>query len=84
MQVAKYFHQKRGVTVEWYKQKSGPDLSIQYDDKTFYVECYNFSKSFTVEVYMAELFREISSDIKVDHQSFLNFSLPKIPIELDE
>lgn len=74
LQVAKFFSEIEGVSVEW--TTSGPDLKISGNGKTFYIECYTFTKSFGIELFIEELSNRIHPNIKVLHTPCIKFSLP--------
>jgi hypothetical protein len=75
LQVAKFFSNRGATSVSW--MTSGPDLKIVDNDKSFYVECYTYRKSFAVEEFISELFLHIHPQIRVEHVSCLKFSLPR-------
>lgn len=75
LQVAKFFSEIEGVSVEW--TTSGPDLKISSNGGTFYIECYTFTKSFGIELFIEELLNQIHPNIKVLHTPCIEFSLPK-------
>lgn len=63
------------VKVEW--TESGPDLKVQCDGETFYVECYTYRKSFGLMEYIEELFVRIDKNLRVRHRPYLPLSLPQ-------
>lgn len=73
MQVADFFL-SCGSNCTW--NDPGPDLTVEIKDKVFHVECYTYQKSFSLLIFIEELFRKIDKSIEVDHQSFIRFSLP--------
>jgi hypothetical protein len=75
LQVAKFFSEIKGVSVEW--TLSGPDLKISSNGKTFYIECYTFTKSFGIELFIEELLNRIHSRIRTLHTPCIKFSLPQ-------
>lgn len=79
LQVAKFFSEKKVVSVEWIVDgtKSSPDLKVTNNGKTFYVDCYVYTKSFALELFIWELFNRIHTSIKVQHTPCIIFSLPK-------
>ncbi|HHT9113008.1 MAG: hypothetical protein HZA47_09030 [Planctomycetes bacterium] len=75
LQVAKFFSDVKGVSVEW--TLSGPDLKISSNGKTFYIECYTFIKSFGIELFIEDLLNRIHPRIRTLHTSCIKFSLPQ-------
>lgn len=75
LQVAKFFSDVRGVSVEW--TISGPDLKISSNGRTFYIECYTFTKSFGIELFIEELLKQINPNIEVLHTPCIRFNLPQ-------
>lgn len=75
LQVAKFFSEIKGVSVEW--MTSGPDIKISSKGETFYIDCYTFTKSFAIELFIEELLLQIHHSIRVLHTSCIKFSLPK-------
>lgn len=75
LQVAKLFSEIKGVSVEW--TLAGPDLKISTNGKTFYIECYTFTKSFVIELFIEELFKQIHPSIEILHTPCIKFSLPQ-------
>jgi hypothetical protein len=75
LQTAKFFSEIKGVSVEW--TTSGPDLKISNNGNTFHIECYTFTKSFGIELFIEELLNQIHPNIKVLHTPCIKFSLPK-------
>jgi len=75
LQVAKFFSEIKGVSVEW--TTLGPDIKINSNGKTFYIECYTYTKSFAIESFIEELLNNIHSSIKILHTPCIVFSLPK-------
>ena len=75
LQVAKFFSDVKGVSVEW--TLSGPDLKISSNGKTFYIECYTFIKSFGIELFIEDLLNRIHPSIRTLHTSCIKFSLPQ-------
>ena len=75
LQVAKFFSDVKGVSVEW--TLSGPDLKISSNGKTFYIECYTFTKSFGIELFIEDLLNRIHPSIRTLHTSCIKFSLPQ-------
>lgn len=75
LQVAKFFSEIEGVSVEW--TTSGPDLKISGNGKTFYIECYTFTKSFGIELFVEALLNQIHPSIRILHTHCIKFSLPK-------
>ena len=68
-----------GTNVQWVKtgQKNpGPDLSVDMEGSTWFVECYVFRKSFGLLKFLEELLRKIDADVEVDYDLCLKFSLP--------
>lgn len=85
LQVAKLFSFQLKGKVEW--TKSGPDLKVDLDGNTFFVECTVYRKSFGLEEFISELIKPIHPWLKVSHRPFNKFSLPKnnlIDLFLDE
>jgi len=83
MQVANFFKKIEGMTIQWFEDKSGPDLRAKYKDNDLFIECYSFSKSFIVENFINDILCLLSPNIKVGHQLFLRFSLPNSGQKLD-
>ena len=75
LQVAKFFSEVGGVSVEW--TLSGPDFKISSNGKTFYIECYTFTKSFGIELFIEDLLNRIHPSIRTLHTSCIKFSLPQ-------
>ena len=75
LQVAKFFSEIEGISVEW--TLSGPDLKISSNGKTFYIECYTFTKSFGIESFIEELLTKIHPNIRTLHTPCIKFSLPQ-------
>jgi hypothetical protein len=75
LQVANFFSEIKGVSVEW--TTSGPDIKISSNGKTFYIDCYTFTKSFAIELFIEELLLQIHPSIRVLHTPRIKFSLPK-------
>src|SRR3989338_1393975 len=75
LQVAKFFSEINGVSVEW--TTSGPDIKISSNGKTFYIECYTYTKSFSLELFVEELLKKIHPNINVLHTHCIKFSLPQ-------
>ncbi|MBI1851587.1 MAG: hypothetical protein HYR85_14695 [Planctomycetes bacterium] len=61
--------------VSWLK--SGPDIVATLQGERLYIECFVYKKSFGISQYVAELFKELDFEIRVEHSWFLPFSLPK-------
>ena len=74
LQMAKLFLQC-GANVEW--MPKGPDLKVATSEEEFYVECYVYRKSFEIEEFAKELFGRIDLNVRLFHQYYLPFSLPK-------
>lgn len=75
LQVAKFFSEIKGVSVAW--TASGLDIKISSNGKTFYIECYTFTKSFAIELFIEELLTQIHPSIRVLHTPCIRFRLPK-------
>lgn len=75
LQVAKFFSEVKGVSVEW--TLSGPDLKISSNGGTFYIECYTFTKSFGIALFIEELLNRIHPNIKTLRTPCIKFSLPQ-------
>ena len=74
LQVAEHLCQI-GTDVRW--ARSGPDLSVQIDSERWFVECYTYRKSFGLLSFLEELLLKIDSDVRVYHDLFLPFRLPR-------
>ena len=74
LQVAEFLTTLKG-NVSW--GGAGPDLLIRRRNETVYVECYCYRKSFGLELFVEELLGQVDPNIRVFHQLFLPFSLPK-------
>lgn len=74
LQVA-YFFSKAGGEVSW--MASGPDFKVKYNGHEFFVECTTLRKSFELNSFIEEIFRELGRDIRVNHRWFVPFTLPK-------
>ena len=83
MQVASFFYERKKYNVEWFNQSSGPDIKITQRNLIFFIECYNFTKSFGIENLISDIFTQLNPKIKVEHQLFLRHSLPKSNPELE-
>jgi len=73
LQVAEYLAGV-GEDVQW--NMSGPDLSVRLDGCPLFVECYSYHKSFGLELFIEEVLTHIGTDIHVEHDFFMPFSLP--------
>jgi hypothetical protein len=73
LQVAEYLS-SIGSDVRWCG--SGPDLSVQLEGTTLFVECYSYRKSFGLRIFLQDVLAEVGTDIKLDHDWFMPFSLP--------
>ena len=74
LQVAEYLSEI-GTNVQW-ALKGGPDLSVQIESETWYVECYSYRKSFGLMLFIEELLQQVDSSIRVEYDLCLPFSLP--------
>lgn len=74
MQVAHFFH-ARGASLAW--NPKGPDLTVEVSEGRFFVECYSYRKSYSIEDFVWELLRRVHPHIRVEHRAYLPFSLPK-------
>lgn len=75
LQLARFFSFQTNTSVEW--TTSGPDLKVELDKNTFFVECTVYRKSFGIEEFVSELIEQIHPSIRVRHRPFNIFSLPK-------
>jgi hypothetical protein len=73
LQVAEYLCDV-GSDVRW--AKSGPDLSVTFNNKRWYVECYTPRKSFGVLLFLSELFERLDDSIRASYDLCLPFQLP--------
>ena len=73
LQVAEYLC-TIGSGVRW--ASSGPDLSVQIESETWYVECYTYRKSYGLMLFIEELLRKLDSSIRVQYDLCMPFSLP--------
>lgn len=73
LQVAEYLCEV-GSDVKW--AKSGPDLSVIFNNKRWYVECYAPRKSFGVLVFLNELFERLDGSIRISYDLCSPFQLP--------
>jgi len=55
---------------------SGPDLSAEVEGTTLFVECFAYRKSFGLRIFLDDILAQVGSDIKLDHDWFMPFSLP--------
>jgi hypothetical protein len=83
MQIAAYFYERKKLNVEWFEQSSGPDLKINQGNLDLFIECYNFTKSFSIENFISDIFSQLNPKIKVEHKLFLRLSLPNSGQELE-
>jgi hypothetical protein len=67
--------ENNGATVQWLK--SGPDLCVKGQGKSFFVECYMYMKSFGTKEFVQELFEHLDPRITLDHVWYAQLSLPK-------
>ncbi len=74
MQMAHFFH-ARGASLAW--NSKGPDLTVEVDEGRFFVECYSYRKSYSIEDFVWELLRRVHPRIRVEHRDYFPFSLPK-------
>lgn len=74
MQVADFF-KTRGARLSW--NTAGPDLSVEDREGQFFVECYAYQKSHSIEKFIREVLRRVDERIRVEHRAYLPFSLPK-------
>jgi len=82
LQVASFFTQRGDVS--W--NPTGPDITVKIRDRTFYVECCTYRKSFAMETFISDLMqriyeekineKEFDGKICVEHQGNLPFKLP--------
>lgn len=80
LQVAKFFSEIEGVSIEWHEsgqRQETPDFKICHGNEMFYVECFTYTKSFALELFIKELFQNIHPNIKVHHTPCIKFSLRK-------
>jgi hypothetical protein len=73
LQMAEYLCQI-GSSVQWLP--SGPDLSVQVESQTWYVECYTYRKSFGLMLFIEELLQQLDHTIRVQYDLCMRFSLP--------
>ena len=73
LQVAEYLC-GIGSGVQW--ASSGPDLSVQVESETWYVECYTYRKSFGLMLFIEELLQQLDGAIRVQYDLCMRFSLP--------
>lgn len=74
LQVAEYLS-SQGTNVSWHA--GGPDLSLHVNGRKLFVECYVYRKSFGIELFIEELLSQLGEDLRVSHDPYLPFSLPK-------
>jgi hypothetical protein len=74
LQVAEYLR-GIGTNVQW-ALSGGPDLSVQIESETWYVECYSYRKSFGLMLFIEELLRQVDRSIRVQYDLCMPFSLP--------
>jgi hypothetical protein len=74
LQVAEFLCQV-GSGVQW--ASSGPDLSVQVESETWYIECYTYRKSFGLMLFIEELLQQVDVGIRVDYDLCMPFSLAK-------
>jgi len=58
-------------------RKRGPDLSVNIDDVTWFVECYAYRKSFGLMLFLEEALKKIDSRIYLYYDKCLPLSLLK-------
>ena len=80
LQVAEHLC-KVGTEVSW--AKSGPDLSVKVGDERWYVECYNYCKSFGLLGFLKDLLSKIDPDVPV-RTYYDRCSLFQLPNNLDQ
>ena len=73
LQVAEYLAEV-GEDAQW--NASGPDLSATVDGRRLFVECYSYHKSFGLELFLEELLSHLGTDVHLQHDFFMPFSLP--------
>jgi hypothetical protein len=74
MQVAHFFR-ARDASLAW--NPKGPDLTVEVDEGRFFVECYSYRKSYSIEGFVWELLRRLHPRIRVEHRDNFPFSLPQ-------
>ena len=74
MQVARFFY-TRGASVQW--NPKGPDLTVNLHEAPFFVECYTYRKSYSIEDFVWELLRRVHPRLRVERRAYLPFSLPQ-------
>lgn len=81
LQVGEYLS-SQGTNVSWHA--AGPDLSIDVNGQRLFVECYVYRKSFGVELFVEELLLRLGGDLRVSHDPYLPFSMPKDALLCDK
>ena len=76
MQVAEYLS-KVGKDVRWSPKSGGPALPVEINGEYWFVECYCYSKSFGLYLFLEELLWEIDKGFRVRYEHFENFLCPK-------
>jgi len=75
LQVAEFLNSIKNINIEW--KSSGPDFEINYNEKKYYLECKVLRGFFSEEEFIGELLTQINPEIKIQHNLFMNFSVPK-------
>lgn len=75
LQVAEYLCEI-GSSVQW-ASSGGPDLSVQVESETWYVECYTYHKSFGLALFIEELLQQLDASIRIQYDLCKPFRLPQ-------